>query len=105
MNQAVCEMTDCGIEYPPLDVVYLSSKPFNAGIEHHNLDGINVKIYNKEKTVTDCFKFRNKIGLDIAVEALRDYFRQSSYNLPGLQKYARINRVFKIMQPYIKAIL
>ncbi len=93
------------IEYPPLEIVYLSSKPFFEGIEEHTLDGIKVKIYNKEKTVTDCFKFRNKIGLDIAIEALKDYFRQPPYDLSALLEYARNNRVAKIMEPYIKAIL
>ena len=93
------------IEHPPLDIVYLSHKPYTTGIEETILDGVPVRIYNREKTVADCFKFRNKIGLDIALEALKDYMRQPNRDIQKIIKYARINRVEKIMTPYIQAIL
>ncbi len=83
------------IEYPPLDIVYLSEKPYNAGIEKHTLDGITVHIYSREKTVADCFKFQNKIGQDIAIEALKDYLRQPDRNLQELLYCARVDRVEK----------
>jgi predicted transcriptional regulator of viral defense system len=93
------------VEYPPLDIVYLSKMPYSAGIEKHVLDGIEVRIYSREKTITDCFKFRNKIGLDIALEALKDYLRQPNRNIQELLAYARINRVEKIIRPYLQAVL
>ena len=93
------------IDYPPLDIVYLSKKPYSAGIEEHMLDGVPVRIYSREKTVADCFKFRNKIGLDIALEALKDYLRQPNRNLEELLNCARVNRVEKIMRPYMQAVL
>ena len=93
------------IEYPPLDIVYLSKQPYSAGIEQHLLDGIPVRIYSREKTVADCFKFRKKIGLDIALEALRDYLRQPKRDIEGLLNFARINRVEKIIRPYLQALL
>ena len=93
------------IEHPPLDIVYLSQKPYAAGIEEIIFDGVPVRIYNREKTITDCFKFRNKIGLDIALEALKDYMHQPNRDIQKILKYARINRVEKIMTPYIQVLL
>jgi len=93
------------IEYPPLEIVYLSKKPYYAGIEDHNLDGVPVKIYSREKTVADCFKFRNKIGLDIALEALKDYVRQPNRSIDEILNYARIDRVEKTIRPYLQAVV
>lgn len=93
------------IDYPPLDIVYLSSKPYLAGIENHILDGVSVRIYSREKTIADCFKFRNKIGLDISLEALKDYLRQPNRDIQGILDYASINRVEKIIRPYLQAAL
>jgi predicted transcriptional regulator of viral defense system len=93
------------IEYPPLDIVYLSKKPYFAGIERHLLDSIPVRIYSREKTVADCFKFRKKIGLDIALEALKEYLRQLNPDIGGLLNFTRINRVEKIIRPYLQAAL
>lgn len=93
------------LEYPPLDIVYLSPKPYLAGIEEHTLDRVPVRIYSREKTVADCFKFRNKIGLDIALEALKDYVRQPGRDIPKILEFARINRVEKIIRPYLQGAL
>lgn len=93
------------IEYPPLDIVYLSKKPYSAGIEEHILDGVGVRVYSREKTIADCFKFRKKIGLDIALEALKDYLRQPNRDIQGILDYAKINRVEKIIRPYLQAAL
>jgi predicted transcriptional regulator of viral defense system len=93
------------IEYPPLDIVYLSEKPYSEGIETHTIDGVSVRIYSREKSVADCFKFRNKIGSDVALEALKDYLRQPDRNIPELMSCARINRVEKIMRPYLQGAL
>ena len=93
------------LDYPPLDIVYLSETPYMAGLEEHIIDGVSVRIYSREKTVADCFKFLNKIGLDIALEALKDYLRQPDRNLGEILRYGRVNRVEKIMQPYLRAAL
>jgi len=93
------------IDYPPLNIIYLSNKPYSTGIEKHFLDGIQVRIYSREKTVADCFKFRKKIGLDIALEALKDYLHQPNRNLEELLHCARVNRVEKIIYPYLQAAL
>lgn len=93
------------IDYPPLKFFYLSEKTFEAGIEEHIIDGVAVKIYSKEKTVTDCFKYRQQIGKDIALEALKDYMHQSSPDINLLIEYAKINRVEKILRPYIETLL
>ncbi len=93
------------IEYPPIEAVKLSTEIYNAGIEVHILDGKQVKIYSIEKTITDCFKFRSKIGKEIAIEALKDYGKKYRPNLSELIKYAKLNRVEKIMRPYIETLL
>jgi len=93
------------IDYPPMDIVYLSETPYATGIEEHRLDGVTVRIYSREKTIADCFKFHNKIGMDIVIEALKDYLHQPDRNLGELLRCARVDRVEKTMQPYIKAAL
>lgn len=93
------------INYPPLDIIYLSKKTYVAGIEEHILDGVSVRIYSREKTVADCFKFRKKIGLDIALEALKDYLRQPDRNIEEILDCARIDRVENIIRPYLQATL
>jgi predicted transcriptional regulator of viral defense system len=93
------------IDYPPLKVFHLSLKIFLAGIEEHIIDGIKIRIYSKEKTISDCFKYREVIGKDIALEALKDYMSQASPNVHQLMEYARINRVEKIIKPYIESLL
>lgn len=93
------------VDYPPVDVTTLSRKSYSAGIETQIIDGVHVSVYSKEKTIADCFKFRNKIGLDIAIEAMKDYFQQPRPNIQKLMEYAEINRVGKIMRPYIEALL
>ena len=92
------------IKYPPLYVIRLKYKAYRSGVEKHMLDGVPVKIYNKEKAVTDCFKFRNKIGKDIAIEALKEYMRLPNRDIETLLHYARVDRVEKIMRPYIEAL-
>jgi predicted transcriptional regulator of viral defense system len=70
------------------------------------IDGTPVRIYSAEKTVADCFKYRNKIGLDVAVEALREYReKKKKPDYKALLKFARVNRVQKIMAPYMEALL
>ena len=91
------------IDYPPISVHQFSPDSFTAGIEKHEIDGVEVKIYDSEKTIADCFKFRNKIGMDVVLEALKIYKSRQKFNLEKLFKYAKICRVKNIMTPYLEA--
>lgn len=93
------------ITYPPLDVVYLSEKAYQAGIVTAIIDNIPVRMYSKEKTVADCFKFRNKIGLEIALEALKDYLRNRDRNIEELLMYSKVDRIEKVIRPYLQGAL
>ncbi len=93
------------VEYPPIKAFIRSQKQYAAGVEEHTIDGIKVRIYSKEKTVADCFKYRKEIGKDIALEALKDYMSSASRNVSGLMEYARINRVEKFILPYVETLL
>jgi predicted transcriptional regulator of viral defense system len=92
------------LEYPPLRIYWLSQKTYIAGIVEEETDSIRFKIYNREKTVSDCFKFRNRIGLDVAIEALQLYLKTPERDIPSLLYYAKINRVENLIKPYIQAI-
>lgn len=90
----------------PLRVFWYSEPSFSAGIETVTMDEVPVRIYSPEKTIADCFKYRNKIGLDLAIEALRAYRdRTPKPNFQALAKFAQINRVQKVMRPYLEAVL
>jgi predicted transcriptional regulator of viral defense system len=93
------------LEYPPIEVVRLSQKPYQAGIEELFIDGKKVPIYSPEKTITDCFKFRNLIGKDIAIEALKDYMRRSHPKIDQLIEFAQVNRVENIIRPYLEILV
>jgi predicted transcriptional regulator of viral defense system len=93
------------VRYPPISVFHFSEESYNEGSVEHDMDGVKVKIYDREKTVTDCFKFRNVVGMDVALEAVKDYVRQPNLDVSLLLKYARINRVEKIIRPYLEALL
>ncbi len=92
------------VEHPPLRLVYMSGNSFQQGIEEHDVDGVTVRVFSAAKTVADCFKFRNKIGTDIAVEALRDYRRRYPKALEEVWRSAEVDRVTRVMQPYLQAI-
>ncbi len=85
----------------PLRLVYMSGEAFEAGIETHEVEGVAVRVYSAAKTVADGFKFRNKVGLDVATEALRDYRRRHRQGLDDLWRYAKIDRVDKVIRPYL----
>jgi len=86
-----------------LEVVHMSGESFTEGVEEHEIEGIAVKVFNPAKTVADCFKFRGKVGLSVAIEALRDYVRTSAGPINALYHYAEICRVRSVMRPYIEA--
>ena len=90
----------------PLRVFWYPERSFHAGVEVVAIDNVSVRVYSPEKTIADCFKYRNKIGLDLAIEALRAYReRRPKPNRAALIKFAQINRVQKIMRPYLEAVL
>ena len=82
-----------------------SKEAYSQGIETHRIDGINVKIYSIAKTVADCFKYRNVIGLEAALEALKDIIQNKRASIENISHFAGICRVTKIIKPYIEAIL
>jgi predicted transcriptional regulator of viral defense system len=87
-----------------LRLVHFSGPSFREGVEEHNVGGVRIRVYSAAKTVADCFKFRNKIGIDVAVEALKDFTRQHRGGANDLARFARICRVSRVMQPYLDAI-
>src|SRR5690242_8317088 len=90
----------------PIRVFWYPELSFRAGVQTAMIDDVSVRIYSPEKTIADCFKYRNKIGLDIAIEALRTYReRTPKPNRTALTKFAQINRVQKVMRPYLEAVL
>ena len=93
------------LDYPPLKIHRFSERPFVEGVEEHAMDGFIIKVYCPAKTIADCFKFRNKLGMDIVLEALKLYKNRKRYNLEGLLRYAKICRVEKVMRPYLEATL
>ena len=93
------------IDYPPVRILRFSGKALSEGVETHRIEGVKVKIYNKAKTIADCFKYRNKIGLDIALEALKDCRQRRLCTNDQLWKYSKICRVSKVMKPYLEATL
>ncbi len=91
--------------YPPLNVTFLSGENYSFGIQENEIQGVKVKIYNRAKTVADCFKFRNKVGLDVAIEVLKEVWRSQTVSMDDLMQAAKICRVDKIMRPYLEAIV
>ena len=90
-------------DYPPMRFVRFSGEALTAGVEQHLIEGVPVYIYTPAKTVADCFKYRNKIGLDVALEALREGRRQRKCTDHDLWHFARICRVANVMKPYLEA--
>jgi len=91
------------LAHPPLKVFRFSPVSFNAGIESHVIDGVSIRIYSREKTLADIFKYRNKVGLDVALEALRIYRSQPKRDFQTVFKFARICRVENVIRPYLEA--
>jgi hypothetical protein len=93
------------LDYPPLRVFRLTEPCFSAGIEVHEIGGVPVRIYSAEKTLVDCFKYRNKIGLDVALEALKLYRQRGKMNVSELMRHGVTCRMSRIMRPYLDALL
>ncbi len=90
--------------YPPLRIIYLSGMVFETGVEEHCIEGVPVRVFSPAKTVADCFKFRNKIGLDVALEALREFRRAYPKQLDDLWRMAQVCRVHRVIRPYLETL-
>ena len=93
------------VTYPPLKVIYFSNSSFLTGIEVHRIMEHDVRIYDAPKTVIDCFRWRNTVGLDIALEAARKYLKRHNAKPAKLMEYAKICKVEKIVTPYLRAMI
>lgn len=93
------------IQYPPIRFVRFGTKAMSEGVKHHQIDGVTVPIFEPAKTIVDCFRYRNKIGLDIALESLREGLRTKRVTPDKLWKFARSARVWTVMRPYVEAML
>ena len=87
-----------------LRIVRFPPRALTAGIEEHRIEGVPVKVYNPAKTIADCFKYRNKIGLDVALEALRDCWRERKATMDDLWQYAKVCRMTNVMRPYLESL-
>jgi predicted transcriptional regulator of viral defense system len=93
------------VSAPPLRVVNVSTAIFDLGIEEHRIEGHTVRIYSVARTVADCFRFRNKVGLDVALEALTESWRSKRLKLDELNRIAKKLRVQRVMQPYLETVV
>lgn len=92
------------IEYPPIKMVKYSGKAYSEGVDLQQEDGIEYRVYSPAKTIADCFKHRNKIGIDVAIEALKDAYDKNKVTMDELWHFAKICRVANVMRPYLEAI-
>ena len=92
------------VDYPPLRIVRFSGPALRAGLEHHEIEGVTVPVTSPPRTVADCFRYRNKIGINVAIEALHDYRRLRMGTLDELWAAAEVSRVRTIIRPYLEAI-
>lgn len=92
------------VSYPPLRIVRFTGGALTEGVEVHAIEGREVKVYGVAKTVADCFKYRSKVGLDVALEALRDAWRTKRFTMDELDRYAAICRVQRVMRPYLESL-
>ncbi|MGE3342842.1 MAG: hypothetical protein AB7L71_05350 [Vicinamibacterales bacterium] len=90
---------------PPLRIVNVSTTVFDVGIEEHRIEGHTVRIYSLARTVADCFRFRNKVGLDVALEALTEAWRSKRLKLDELNRIAKKLRVQRVIQPYLDTVV
>jgi predicted transcriptional regulator of viral defense system len=91
------------LDYPAIRVLRFSGRARTEGVEEHVVEGCRVRVYNVPKTVVDCFKYRNKIGLDVALEALKEVWRERRCSADDLWRYAKLCRVWNVMRPYMEA--
>lgn len=92
------------VDYPAIRFVRFSGAALTAGVERHSIAGVEVAITDPARTVVDCFRYRNKIGLDVALEGLREGLRRKKFKPDELWRYARASRIWPVMRPYVEAI-
>ena len=92
-------------DYPPTKVYYFKNDIFHAGIQKEKVGGVQILIYSKEKTLCDCIKYRNQIGMDIVKEALREYLKNSNRNLELLMEYAEVCKVTTVLKNYLEVMI
>lgn len=92
------------LDYPPLRIVRFSGAALTEGVEEHVVDGVTVRLTSVAKTVADCFKYRNKIGLDVALEALREAWHEKRMTSDDIWHYAKVCRVANVMRPYLESL-
>ena len=92
------------LDQPALRAIRMSGASLTEGIEKISIDGVSVPVFNLAKTIADCFKYRNKIGLDVALEALHEGWRQRRVTMDELWHYATIDRVANVMRPYMESL-
>lgn len=93
------------LEQPPLEVFRFSGDAWSEGVQEHDVDGVLLKVYSPAKTVGDCFKFRSRVGLDVALEALRDWRKRPKFDVEEQLAHARNCRVEAVLRPYLEALL
>ena len=93
------------VEYPPLRVLRFAKAALVEGVEEHTIQGVKVRVTSPARTVADCFKYRHKIGLDVALEALRDCWRQRRATMDELWRAAAVCRVANVMRPYLESLV
>jgi predicted transcriptional regulator of viral defense system len=93
------------VDHPPLRIVRFSGSAFTGGVDRVRIEGVEVRITSAAKTVADCFKYRNKIGVDVAVQALRDGWTKRKFTADQLSHFARVCRVTHVMRPYLDSLL
>ena len=92
------------LDYPPLRLVRFSGAALTEGVEEHVIDGVAIRVTGVAKTVADCFKYRNKIGLDVAMEALREAWAAKRMTSDEIRRYAKVDRVANVMRPYLESL-
>lgn len=92
------------VEHPPLRVVRFSGSALAKGVKEHTVEGVSVRITNPARTVVDCFAYRNKVGLDVALEALRDCWKQRKATMDELHHAAQTRRMVNVMRPYLESL-
>jgi hypothetical protein len=92
------------VDYPPLRIVRFSGKALEYGVEEHRIEKVPCRIYSPAKSVADCFKYRNKIGREVALEALRDCWNQRKATMDELWEAAKVCRMSNVMRPYLEAV-
>jgi predicted transcriptional regulator of viral defense system len=93
------------VDYPPLRLLRFSSASLSAGVETHRIEGQAVKVYSVPKTLADLFKYRNKVGIEVALEALREAWRERRFTMDEIDRYAKVCRVERVMRPYLEALV